>query len=224
VLSLEGIWCAAAKKPPLASARRTLRDWDSPLPSGHSSRGPPSHRPGSAPSSGRPFAPPSGSDAQSATPRLGRAKTAVPRLLLQNVITVESEAEGSEPEEDLPASEPASAAAHSHSGALNAHSHPEEQPAGVQEQDSGTYDGENCSESESELTSACTTARHHATQEVHSRRASVEGCRDAARAPFQFSGDLDADVEALEALEGYSTCGDETDRCVSICSFASLSF
>ncbi len=190
----------AGGKPPLGSSRPTARGRGSPV---RSSRMAAPQRPSSAPSSGRSFAAPSGALPSAATPRLGRANTAVPRLLLQSAMLHATQSGGfPSPSDD------GNQTAHSAASSMNA------APEAASETAAEVLQ---LSREDADSASDCSTEDECSSESDSGPEASGGGTmrrqmgprQDATAskpaAPFHFSGDLDADVAALEALEGASS-------------------
>lgn len=216
---------SAGNKPPLASARRLLRGWDSPLQGGSSrvAQNSAAHRPGSAPSSGRPFAPPTPRDSQAVTPRLGRANTEVPRLLLLQSrlaadVQEEQNALSAQPTGRLGPSCSDQHAVSGHREAVQMRVNPAawSQSGDVDSNsESESVDGDSeCSfsDDESELLSGPSAVRYNVAQQILPVTGQSSGISTQRASPFQFTGDLDADVAALEALEDSSSYGFDTQR------------
>ncbi|BDA44756.1 probable serine/threonine-protein kinase par-1 at C-terminar half [Coccomyxa sp. Obi] len=215
-LSAHGSRPTTAGKPPLCSSRRSGHARESPS---RSSRLSALQRPSSAPSSGRPFAAPSAAFPSAITPRLGRANTAVPRLLLQSAMLHAAQAGASSPPEtggQTPV--PPSAGGSAGVEAEGAHEAEvlqcsESVMAETSRSDGSTDDDDDdeCSSSsdcDSDASEGETTRR-----QAGSRRGAASS-RNAAT--FHFTGDLDADVAALEAMEdGSSYYNCDTQRTCS---------
>ncbi|CAL8469507.1 g9048 [Coccomyxa elongata] len=208
-LSGHGSRPTTAGKPPLCSSRRSGNARESPVRSSCLSA---SQRPSSAPSSGRPFAAPSAALPSAITPRLGRANTAVPRLLLQSALLHAAQAVASGPPEadghtPVPPSASGSAGVEAEGGhEAEVLQCSESVVAETSRSDCSTdEDDDECSSS-----SDCDSdaSEGEATRRQGSSRRGAASSRNAAM--FQFTGDLDADVAALEAIEdgsSYYKCG-----------------
>lgn len=189
----------AAGKPPLGSSRPTARGRGSPA---RSSRLSASQRPSSAPSSGRPFAAPSGGiPSSAATPRLGRANTAVPRLLLQSAMLHATKASGSSrSDEGFPSASTAAGE--------DVQEVPQPSAEVLQCSESAADEGsasDSSSDDESSPSSDCESEASGGGTTRRDCSLRQDAVSSKAAAPFQFTGDLDADVAALEALEDASS-------------------
>lgn len=166
-----------------------------------------SQRPSSAPSSGRPFAAPSAALPSAITPRLGRANTAVPRLLLQSAMLHAAQAGASGPPEadghtPVPPSASGSAGVEAEGGhGAEVLQCSESVVAETSRSDCSTDEDDDESSSSSDCESDASEGE--GTRHQAGSRRGAAFLRNAAT--FQFTGDLDADVAALEAIEDGSS-------------------